>query len=961
MKSASVFGPPSVFPHALRELSVYILPRLRLIPELRCWLPQSPTFQSAFSYPYSSALHVYDEVDSSDLEEPTKVLYNSLVQGAPLLILLDLLGSRTGGSSLLYAEDEEQGGDKLSLVLIAEFVRRIEILEAQGVLGYGESFKVAEFLSGECSGFIKVLKIVQRVLNCLEATYPNVYELPPSSLREKEEFLENMVDNEVNYLADIREMEVAINEAMDALPQEHIMSTECLIMHLSRIIIYQEHIVNYLQRQNVHSTDYIFWDELFGLKSEQFFAGAGAYQSYCSQYPTFVVIIEQLLSENVQKKALLDKYTFIKDFLSRPIEHIFKYSQICSLTLSYTHPQEKAPIFDSLCLTLFTLNTLAENFNEMLTSIENNQAETGRFIYDDCLFSVPDNSDQNNLGPQVFAFLFEKMMLLGLVHDREDSTISNSDIQYSRATWDLGPGLRMSTFKKIVELQSIPLSAIVSMERFSTNTPRLTIDWERKDTGYNSITLSYKSDAQINLWISLISRFAPDDTFIPSSDSSTANNYTDSDASVTLSWGSSSISWQDEIDLSIQRTNSRAKPWSVIARVGEGKDTPDPSVFRFFNSSEQSLLSPRLVSTSPRSLSPVPSLGFQRTADPESASLLSSADSRLYKTKESGYGEYNDKDTCIPKSGSDISRCDGSLLDLTCQIKRTGKYPTAHGGFADVWKCEWVSGSRHYDTVAVKVLRGRLLDMEREEKLGRRLHRELNIWKRLKHKNVVPLYGTCSDFGRYTSLVCPWYENGSLHHYIRRKHLPDGTLSVSERLRLLSEIACGLGYLHDNSVIHGDLSSANVLINDRLQACISDFGLSVIIEDLRDVSDPLGGAYPSSVLGGAVRWAAPELFSIDDVNSEPGVGGPQLTASCDIYSMGCIALEVITGKIPYEHLKNDGQVLIALSRRVKSPRIPSPFLTDPLWVLINTCWYDDPTFRPSAIDLEKQIRDIANI
>lgn len=175
MKSASVFGPPSVFPHALRELSVYILPRLRLIPELRCWLPQSPTFQSAFSYPYSSALHgkfsgflvfcsypvvptkaVYDEVDSSDLEEPTKVLYNSLVQGAPLLILLDLLGSRTGGSSLLYAEDEEQGGDKLSLVLIAEFVRRIEILEAQGVLGYGESFKVAEFLSGECSGFIKV-------------------------------------------------------------------------------------------------------------------------------------------------------------------------------------------------------------------------------------------------------------------------------------------------------------------------------------------------------------------------------------------------------------------------------------------------------------------------------------------------------------------------------------------------------------------------------------------------------------------------------------------------------------------------------------------------------------------------------------------------------------------------------------------------------------------------------------
>ena len=56
--------------------------------------------------------------------------------------------------------------------------------------------------------------------------------------------------------------------------------------------------------------------------------------------------------------------------------------------------------------TIVARNVLSNHF----LGIENNQAETGRFIYDDCLFSVPDNSDQNNLGPQVFAFLFEKMM-----------------------------------------------------------------------------------------------------------------------------------------------------------------------------------------------------------------------------------------------------------------------------------------------------------------------------------------------------------------------------------------------------------------------------------------------------------------------------------------------------------------------------------------------------------------------
>ena len=137
------------------------------------------------------------------------------------------------------------------------------------------------------------------------------------------------------------------------------MSTECLIMHLSRIIIYQEHIVNYLQRQNVHSTDYIFWDELFGLKvnskkkknfprnfslnntekSEQFFAGAGAYQSYCSQYPTFVVIIEQLLSENVQVSRL--------SLISLPLIYGDLYL-ICRKRLSLTSIHSSRTFFHAL-------------------------------------------------------------------------------------------------------------------------------------------------------------------------------------------------------------------------------------------------------------------------------------------------------------------------------------------------------------------------------------------------------------------------------------------------------------------------------------------------------------------------------------------------------------------------------------------------------------------------------------
>ena len=82
------------------------------------------------------------------------------------------------------------------------------------------------------------------------------------------------------------------------------------------------------------------------------------------------------------------------------------------------------------------------------------------------------------------------------------------------------------------------------------------------------------------------------------------------------------------------------------------------------------------------------------------------------------------------------------------------------------------------------------------------------------------------------------------------------------------------------------------MINDDYEACIADFGLSTITEDLRDVSDSLGGAYPSSILGGAMRWAAPELFSIEVIDTDCNKGGPQLTMSSDIYSWGSIALEV---------------------------------------------------------------------
>ena len=88
-----------------------------------------------------------------------------------------------------------------------------------------------------------------------------------------------------------------------------------------------------------------------------------------------------------------------------------------------------------------------------------------------------------------------------------------------------------------------------------------------------------------------------------------------------------------------------------------------------------------------------------------------------------------------------------------------------------------------------------------------------------------------------------------------------------------------LNAVHSKSVIHGDLTGANILISHDNRACLVDFGLSSIIAKFE------GSSYWSSTVGGAIRWLAPELL--------PQAGStPILTPACDVYSFGSVMLEV---------------------------------------------------------------------
>ncbi|KAF8868038.1 kinase-like domain-containing protein [Infundibulicybe gibba] len=124
------------------------------------------------------------------------------------------------------------------------------------------------------------------------------------------------------------------------------------------------------------------------------------------------------------------------------------------------------------------------------------------------------------------------------------------------------------------------------------------------------------------------------------------------------------------------------------------------------------------------------------------------------------------------------------------------------GGFANIWVGHWESGTDGPRKVAIKVLRTYTENQKHNRRMDKLLCNEIRVWRRLEHINVLPLYGTVSNFGPCVSMVCPWQENGNLNQFLEM----NPTLASHGRYRILLGVLSGLLYLHSCSVIHGDLT-----------------------------------------------------------------------------------------------------------------------------------------------------------
>lgn len=210
------------------------------------------------------------------------------------------------------------------------------------------------------------------------------------------------------------------------------------------------------------------------------------------------------------------------------------------------------------------------------------------------------------------------------------------------------------------------------------------------------------------------------------------------------------------------------------------------------------------------------------------------------------------------------------------------------GGMANVYLA--------YDTildrdVAVKVLRG---DLSNDEKFVRRFQREALNASSLSHPNIVEVYDVGDDNGQYF-IVMEYIEGKNLKDLIKKR----GKLTVPEVVDIMSQISDGLSVAHDSYIIHRDIKPQNIMILENGLVKITDFGIAMAMNATQLTQT-------NSVMG-SVHYLPPEQAS-----------GKGSTLKSDIYSMGILMYELLTGVLPY---RGDNAVEIAL-KHLKEP-LPS--------------------------------------
>ncbi|KAG1794306.1 kinase-like domain-containing protein [Suillus subaureus] len=205
--------------------------------------------------------------------------------------------------------------------------------------------------------------------------------------------------------------------------------------------------------------------------------------------------------------------------------------------------------------------------------------------------------------------------------------------------------------------------------------------------------------------------------------------------------------------------------------------------------------------------------------------------------------------------------------------------------------------------VAVKAIRAPSQTDANLSPIVKKFRREVHVWIQLEHDHILPLEGVtiAEEFGPLPALVSPWMEEGSLDDYLKREF---SRLSDARKRELIWQITAGISYLHGKGIVHGDLTPSKVLIDRSGCLRLTGFSLSMILAEA-------GDAIFSDCHSGNTLWTPPEALRAGNEDEDEATH-KMPTKAWDVYSYGCVALQIFSGNRPYAWVTSPFNVMNAI-------------------------------------------------
>jgi serine/threonine protein kinase len=232
--------------------------------------------------------------------------------------------------------------------------------------------------------------------------------------------------------------------------------------------------------------------------------------------------------------------------------------------------------------------------------------------------------------------------------------------------------------------------------------------------------------------------------------------------------------------------------------------------------------------------------------------------------------------------------------------RRLGQYEISgilgQGGMATVYRAFQKSMDRE---VAIKVITSALAN---NPDFVLRFEREIRVLAKLQHPHILPVYDVGSE-GNLLYLVMRLVEGGSLDGKLR-----DGMLSVSQTARIFGQIASALNFAHDSGIVHRDLKPNNILLDSKGNPYLTDFGIAKMVQANTQVT-------AAGTVVGTPAYMAPEQWRAQEID-----------ARTDIYALGIMLYEMLTGDLPFKADTPYGMMYQHLDTpipRVSRPGVPN--------------------------------------